>query len=143
VLRGGLAAYEARTRECMEKLDLTQVANLKKLYFYQGILIVIDAVRGFARRYAELAEAQAESADESRRAELLEMARILRKVPYQPAETMREAVQSIWMIHLVLQIESNGHSLSYGRMDQYLYPYYAADLEAGRISEDEACELLT
>lgn len=143
VLRGGLASYEARTRACMEKLDLTQVADLKKLYFYQAILIVIDAVRGFARRYADLAEAQAQTADEARKAELLEMARILRKVPYEPAETMREAVQSMWLIHLILQIESNGHSLSYGRMDQFLYPYYAADLESGRITEDEACELLT
>lgn len=143
VLRGGLASYEERTRACMEKLDLTQVADLKKLYFYQAILIVIDAVRGFARRYAELAEAQAQTADEARKAELLEMARILRKVPYEPAETMREAVQSMWLIHLILQIESNGHSLSYGRMDQFLYPYYAADLESGRITEDEACELLT
>lgn len=143
VLRGGLASYEARTRACMEKLDLTQVADLKKLYFYQAILIVIDAVRGFARRYADLAEAQAQTADDARKAELLEMARILRKVPYEPAETMREAVQSMWLIHLILQIESNGHSLSYGRMDQFLYPYYAADLESGRITEDEACELLT
>ena len=112
VLRGGLASYEARTRACMEKLDLTQVADLKKLYFYQAILIVIDAVRGFARRYADLAEAQAQTADDARKAELLEMARILRKVPYEPAETMREAVQSMWLIHLILQIESNGHSLS-------------------------------
>ena len=143
VLRGGLASYEARTRACMERLDLTQVADLKKLYFYQAILIVIDAVRGFARRYADLAEAQAQTADEARKAELLEMARILRNVPYEPAETMREAVQSMWLIHLILQIESNGHSLSYGRMDQFLYPYYAADLESGRITEDEACELLT
>ena len=143
VLRGGLASYEARTRACMEKLDLTQVADLKKLYFYQAILIVIDAVRGFARRYADLAEAQAQTADDARKAELLEMARILRKVPYEPAETMREAVQSMWLIHLIPQIESNGHSLSYGRMDQFLYPYYAADLESGRITEDEACELLT
>ena len=143
VLRGGLASYEARTRACMERLDLTQVADLKKLYFYQAILIVIDAVRGFARRYADLAEAQAQTADDARKAELLEMARILRKVPYEPAESMREAVQSMWLIHLILQIESNGHSLSYGRMDQFLYPYYAADLESGRITEDEACELLT
>ena len=143
VLRGGLASYEACTRACMERLDLTQVADLKKLYFYQAILIVIDAVRGFARRYADLAEAQAQTADDARKAELLEMARILRKVPYEPAETMREAVQSMWLIHLILQIESNGHSLSYGRMDQFLYPYYAADLESGRITEDEACELLT
>ena len=71
------------------------------------------------------------------------MAGILSKVPYGPAETMREAVQSMWLVHLVLQIESNGHSLSYGRMDQYLYPYYKKDVERGIETEDSACELLT
>ena len=71
------------------------------------------------------------------------MARILRKVPYEPAETLREAVQSLWLTHLVLQIESNGHSLSYGRMDQYLWPYYKKDLAKGVITEDAACELMT
>lgn len=70
------------------------------------------------------------------------MSRILNKVPYGPAESFREAVQALWLTHLVLQIESNGHSLSYGRMDQYLDPYYEADLAAGRITAAQADELL-
>lgn len=143
LLRLGLKDYEARTKACLEALDLTECKNLKKSYFYRAILIVIDAVRTFAARYADLAEEQAKTAAPERAAELREMARILRKVPYEPAETFQEAVQSLWLVHLVLQIESNGHSLSYGRMDQYLYPYYARDLEAGRITEDSACELMT
>lgn len=143
LLRLGLVDYERRTKECLAALDLTDCKNLKKSYFYRAILIVIDAVRAFAARYADLAEEQAKTAAPERAAELTEMARILRKVPYQPADTFQEAVQSLWLVHLVLQIESNGHSLSYGRMDQYLYPYYARDLEAGRITEDSACELMT
>lgn len=143
VLREGLKSFEARTKEHMEKLDLTQTENLKKLYFYQGILIVLDAVVKFSARYAGLAEEQAKTASPARARELLEMARVLRKVPYEPADTFYEAVQSLWMVHLVLQIESNGHSLSYGRMDQYLYPFYEKDLAASRINEDSACELLT
>lgn len=143
LLRLGLVDYQRRTREHLEGLDLTDCKNLKKSYFYRAILIVIDAVRTFAARYAALAEEQAGSAAPERAAELTEMARILRKVPYEPAETFQEAVQSLWLVHLVLQIESNGHSLSYGRMDQYLYPYYAKDLEAGRITQDSACELMT
>ena len=143
VLKNGLKSYEDRTKACMAALDLTDYKNLKKYYFYRGILIVIQAVRDFAERYAVLAEQDAASATPERAAELLEMARILRKVPYGPAESFHEAVQSLWLVHLVLQIESNGHSLSYGRMDQYLYPYYAADLEAGKITEDSACELMT
>ncbi|MBQ5523052.1 MAG: glycyl radical protein [Oscillospiraceae bacterium] len=143
VLREGLKSYEARTRICMEELDLTEVQNLKKYYFYQAILIVIRAMQDFAKRYADLAEDLSAGAEPARAAELKEMARILRKVPYEPAETLQEAVQALWLVHLVLQIESNGHSLSYGRMDQYLWPYYERDLSAGRITEDTACELMT
>ena len=143
VLREGLKSYEARTRTCMEELDLTEVQNLKKYYFYQAILIVIRAMQDFAKRYADLAEDLSAGAEPARAAELKEMARILRKVPYEPAETLQEAVQALWLVHLVLQIESNGHSLSYGRMDQYLWPYYERDLSAGRITEDAACELMT
>ena len=77
-----------------------------------------------------------------RRAELLEISRILAKVPYEPASSFHEAVQSVWLIHLILQIESNGHSLSYGRMDQYLYPFYEADIRSGKIDDDRADELL-
>ena len=62
---------------------------------------------------------------------------------YEPAETFQEAVQSVWFIQLILQIESNGHSLSYGRFDQYMYPYYNRDIKNGTIKESEALELLT
>ncbi len=143
VMKCGLKDYEKRTREAMAKLDLTEMDNLKKYYFHQSILIVINAVRAFAKRYEELARKQAETAGEVRKKELLEIARIMEKVPYEPADTMYEAVQSMWFVHLILQVESNGHSLSYGRMDQYLYPYYIADLEKGIITETSACELMT
>lgn len=143
VMQCGLKDYETRTKEAMSKLDLTEMGNLKKYYFHQAVLIVIDAVKNFAKRYADLALDMAEKEKPKRAGELKEMARILKKVPYEPADTMREAVQSMWLIHLVLQIESNGHSLSYGRMDQYLYPYYQKDLENGVETEDSACELLT
>lgn len=139
----GLKDYERRAKEKLEELDLTDYKNIHKSYFYRGILIVIEGVRNFAGRYAALAADMAEGEkDENRKAELLEMSRILRKVPYEPAETFYEAVQSLWLVHLVLQIESNGHSLSYGRMDQYLNPYYERDLEAGRMTEEKGCELL-
>ena len=144
MLRVGLKDYERRAKEKLDALDLTDYQNIKKSYFYRGILIVVEAVRSFAGRYAALAEETAAGeADPARKAELLEMSRILNKVPYEPARTLREAVQSIWLIHLVLQLESNGHSLSYGRMDQYLDPYYEEDLKNGRIDGDQACELMT
>ncbi|PJI08157.1 MULTISPECIES: glycyl radical protein [Clostridium] len=143
MLQVGLKDYERRAKEKLDALDLTDYKNIHKSYFYRAILIVVEAVKKFAGRYSELAKKMAaEEKDEKRKLELLEMSRILTKVPYEPADNFREAVQSLWMMHLILQIESNGHSLSYGRMDQYLNSYYEADLRAGRITEDNACELM-
>lgn len=143
VLEAGLTGYKARTLKAKASLDLTDPASISKYHFYDAILIVLDAVKTFAERYAELAEKMAETAPLKRKAELLEISRICSKVPNQPAETFQEAVQSVWFIQLILQIESNGHSLSYGRFDQYMYPYLKADLETGSITENEAVELLT
>ena len=144
MMRLGLKDYKRRAEEKLAALDLTDWHNIHKSYFYRAVIITMDAVRDFALRYADLAAATAaETADPARRAELVRMSDALRRVPFEPAANFYEAVQSLWLVHLVLQIESNGHSLSYGRMDQYLDPYYEADLAAGRITEDEACELMT
>ena len=143
MLQKGLKEYRARAEQKLRELDLTEAENLHKSYFYRAVLIVVAATGAFAKRYANLAFKMAqEESDEGRRAELLEMSRVLNKVPYEPAETFYEAVQALWLVHLCLQIESNGHSLSYGRMDQYLDPYYEKDLQEGRITEETACELL-
>jgi len=143
-LREGLAGYRARTVTLLAGLDLTDADQLTKSFFYRAVLITLDAVVGFAHRYAALTgDLATTEPDAARRDELLEMSRILTKVPEQPAETFHEAVQAVWLIQLCLQVESNGHSLSYGRFDQYLNPYYVADLAAGRITGDQATELLT
>lgn len=142
ILKTGLKGFAARTRACKQALELTDPASVDKYVFYDAVLIVIEAVRRFAARYAALAESLAQTADSARASELLEIARICRKVPYEPAETFHEAVQSVWLIQLVLQIESNGHSLSYGRFDQYMQPYLAHDLAAGLIREEDAVQLL-
>ena len=142
MLRTGLKDYEKRAEEKLEALDLTDYNNIKKSYFYRAVIMVVQAVKDFALRYAELAESLASGADAQRAEELKEISRILRKVPYEPAGSFREAVQALWLTHLVLQIESNGHSLSYGRMDQYLNPFYEKDLQSGAITEEEAAELM-
>lgn len=141
LLREGLRGFRTRTLEAQAKLELTNFEDLKRSYFYRAILIVLDAVEALAARYAQLAEETALSAPPQRGAELREMARILRKVPMEPAETFHEAVQSVWLMHVILQIESNGHSLSYGRLDQYCLPYYEASRAAG-MTEEQGCELL-
>lgn len=144
VLNFGLINYKERTEKKLKELDISDYRNLNKLYFYKAVLIVLDSVVNFAKRYADLAlNLSKKESNTSRKEELLEMSRILNKVPYYPAETFHEAVQSLWIIHLVLQIESNGHSVSYGRMDQYLNPFYEKDLKSGKITESKAVELLT
>lgn len=144
LLKEGLRGYEAKARACKEALDLTDPDSIDKNVFYKAVLIVIEAVRVFALRYSELAaDLAARESDAARKAELLEMSRICAKVPYEPASNFREAVQSVWFIQLILQIESNGHSLSYGRFDQYMDPYYEKSLQDGTITREEALELLT
>ena len=144
ILKDGLRGYEKRAKEYKATLDLTNPDNVDKYCFYNAVLIVLEAVRNFANRYSVLAKDLAEKEmNQERKIELLEISRICSKVPYEPAETFQEAVQSVWFIQLILQIESNGHSLSYGRFDQYMYPYYDRDIKNGTIKESEALELLT
>lgn len=141
VMREGLQTYEQRAMAMRDQLDLSDFRQMPAYHFYQAVIMVIQAVKQFAGRYQQLAlQLSRTCTDPQRQQELLEIARICGKVPYQPAESFYEAVQSMWFIHLVLQIESNGHSLSYGRMDQYLYPFLQADTT---MTEDTACELLT
>lgn len=144
ILKDGLRGYEKRAKEYKATLDLTDPESIDKYCFYNAVLIVLEAVRNFANRYSVLAKDLAEKEmNQERKIELLEISRICSKVPYEPAETFQEAVQSVWFIQLILQIESNGHSLSYGRFDQYMYPYYDRDIKNGTIKESEALELLT
>ena len=144
VINEGLLGYENRVRDLKAKLDLTAPDSIDKNIFYKAVLIVLDAVKNFALRYSKLAaQAALKETDSKRKAELEEISRVCEKVPYQPADSFREAVQAVWFIHVILQIESNGHSLSYGRFDQYMYPLYAKDIQSGKLTREEALELLT
>ncbi len=144
LIREGLKSFEEQTKKAMAKLDMTNYVNQEKMHFYEGILITINSVIKFAKRYSDLAKELADKESNlERKEELLAIHKNLLKVPYEPASTFYEAIQSIWLVHLVLQIESNGHSLSYGRMDQYLYEFYMNDIKNGVITEEAAVELLS
>ena len=144
ILKNGLLYYRDYAKKLCEELDTSDYTKIKSYHFYQAFIGAADAVIRFSNRYADLAEKMArdEGTDESRKTELLKMAEICRTVPAHPAGTFYEAVQFVWMIHLILQIESNGHSYSYGRLDQYLNPYYERSLENGDITEEMALELI-
>lgn len=115
----------------------------KKSHFLNAVVTSCNAVIRYANRYAELAQKEAESCgDPVRRAELLQMAENCRRVPEFGAAGFYEACQSFWFVQMLLQVESSGHSISPGRFDQYLYPYYKKDLDEGRITKEFAQELI-
>ena len=143
VLRQGLQARYEEALKRRDALDLFQIENLEKYHYYTAMSISLDAVRRFSLRYAALAgELAGKERDEVRRAELLEIARICKKVPWEPAETFHEAIQSVYMTWVALMVEGWGHGLTLGRPDQFLLDYYRADLAAGRITREQALELL-
>jgi pyruvate formate-lyase/glycerol dehydratase family glycyl radical enzyme len=114
-----------------------------KREFYNSVLIVLDASMDFMRRYADLASEMVATADSPERAaNLRETARICNKLAVGGAETFHEAVQAIWFLFALLHLESNASSFSPGRVDQYLYPYYVTDIEAGRLDRSGALELI-
>lgn len=111
--------------------------------FHDAAAIAARAAIAFAARWqAHCAAAAAAEPDPARAAELHELAAILGRVPARPATTFHEALQSVLLTHVVVHQESFQHGVSFGRVDQYLYPYYAADLAAGRLTPARAVELI-
>ena len=110
---------------------------------HEAARIVCDGLEKWSGRMADEAERLASRAtDGARRVELHEIARICRKVPREPAGTFHEALQSLWITHMGVMLESLNSAVSFGRMDQYLYPYYREDIASGRLTSDEALGLL-
>ena len=111
----------------------------------RAVSICADGVRALAERYARQAERlAAQERDPERQAELLEVARICRKVPWEPADTFPEALQSLWFCHMLVMVAESypGPGVSPGRIDQFLYPIYEADLRSGRLTLQQAREWL-
>jgi len=141
VLNEGLTGVIAEAEAAKEKFDITDAEQMRSQHFLEATIISNKAVIHFAERFALEAERLAvQNKDPKRKTELFEIARICRKVPARPAESFQEAIQAFWFIHLVIQIESNGHSISPMRFDQYCYPFYAASKE--NLPAEKAQELL-
>lgn len=145
ILKRGFGGIKAEALEKIEALDpLSPFDNVEKKPFLESIVIVCDAIITWARRHSELAaELAKKESDPVRKAELEKMAEICAHVPEHPARTFHEAVQSQWFTQMFSRIEQKtGTIVSNGRMDQYFYPYYQADVEAGILDDDQALELL-
>ena len=138
--------YEGIMEEAKAELAKCEVSDAdyaQRSHFLNAVIISCQAVIAYARRYAELAMKMAdECSDQARKLELLLIAHNCAVVPAKGATSFYEACQSFWFVQMLLQMESSGHSISPGRFDQYMYPYYKADLDAGKITRSFAQELM-
>ncbi|MGO2084016.1 glycyl radical protein [Vagococcus sp.] len=144
ILTKGFLQIKQEAEHNIEKMGIpANGTEIDRYNFWKSITIVSQAVMDFANRYAEKAlELALGETNIYRKKELLEIAQVCHRVPAHPAETFYEACQSFYFFQLVLQLESSGHSISPGRFDQYMFPYYQADLEKGTLTLEEGMELL-
>ncbi|CCH48387.1 (2S)-3-sulfopropanediol dehydratase [Pseudodesulfovibrio piezophilus] len=145
ILKRGFGGIRDEAQEHLDALDpMSPTDNAEKKPFYEAIVRVCNAVILWANRHADLAEKLAsEESDPTRKAELEMIAANCRRVPEHPACNFREAVQSQWITQMFSRIEQKtGTIISNGRMDQYFYPYYVQDVEAGILTDDQAIELI-
>jgi len=126
-------------REALERLA---AAPAEQREFFECAALVLEGASHFIRRYGERAREMAQSAAPAEAANLKEVARICEKLALGGADTFREALQALWFLYVLLQLESNASSFSPGRADQYLHPYFRADLDAGRLDLEGTLELV-
>jgi len=140
VLKKGFSGIKEDIEEKMKQHE-----EKEKKKYCKSMIKAIEGTKKFAERYAEEAKKLAEEEDKGgRKEELLEIARICEKVPWKPAESFHEALQSVWFTHMLAMAAESypGAGLSHGRFDQYMYPFYKKGLEEGELTEEKAKELL-
>ena len=143
VLAEGYRGIITQVREELDRCRPGDADYCTRSQFLKAVIISCEAVVRYANRYADLAEREAAACtDAARKRELARIASNCRRVPEHGAESFWEACQSFWFVQQLLQLESSGHSISPGRFDQYMYPYYKKDLEEGRITREAAQELI-
>lgn len=142
LLRVGTAGISAQIEEYRAALDLTRPEHMEKDAFYRACLLALAALVDCSHNYADLAELQAREAAGERRRELLALAEVCRRVPEYPARTFYEAVQCAHFVTFALCAGHNMLLMQLGRPDRYLLPFYRRDVAAGRLTADEAQELI-
>ncbi|MBP2651948.1 MAG: pyruvate formate-lyase [Firmicutes bacterium] len=143
ILTLGLSGIKAQVDQELNKLNLAFIEDLKKYQFLTAINIMLDGALTFAQRHADAAiELAQKETNPKRKAELEEIAAICRNVPNNPARNFREAVQATWFTLVIVMIEGWGTGIGFLRPDQYLYPFYKKDIEAGQITNEQALDLI-
>lgn len=143
ILSLGLNGYLDEVTHFRNNLNLTDYSDLKKEQFYKSLLIALKALQNFITRFEILSDEQSTTEpDLIRKQELLKISENCRHISEHPPTDFYQALQLVYFLQLVLQIESNGHSLSFGRLDQYMFSFYNDDLVAGKITDEFVLELL-
>ena len=143
VIKHGFQKYYNEAKVLLDELDPNDPTSVDKRYFYQGIIEVCEAIKNWADRLAAACLRKAETEkDPVRKQELKDMAAMMRRVPWGPATSFHDAVETSWVVCFFLFVEGAGPSITWGRWDQYMYPYYKRDIEAGIITPESAMELI-
>lgn len=143
VLRIGYGGIVAEAEAELKNCKVSDADYCKRSAFLNAVIISCNAAIRYAKRYAKLAAEMAAKCDNQTRVqELLTISEICNRVPEHGAQSFYEACQSFWFVQLLIQTESSGHSISPGRFDQYMYPYYKADRDSGAITREFAQELM-
>ncbi|HIU25679.1 MAG TPA: formate C-acetyltransferase/glycerol dehydratase family glycyl radical enzyme [Candidatus Copromorpha excrementigallinarum] len=143
LLAKGLSGYMDECRENIRNTVSGSREDQEKIDFWQACIIQCEGLIAYAGRMAEEAERQAASCkDPKRREELLTIGENCRRVPENPPETFQQALQMVWFAHVYFHIEVCTTACGFGRFDQYMRPYYEKDIEEGRITREEALEML-
>lgn len=142
-LKKGLGYYREQCRTKIAETVVDSKEKQEKVDFWNAGIITIDGAEAFAKRYSKLAKDMADKEEDPvRKEELLEISERCQRVPIEAPRTFADAVQTVWFIHLIISIETNGHGTSFHRFDQYMNPFYVDDLKTGRITEERALEYL-
>lgn len=143
LMKIGYNGFIKEAQEHLEKLDKRDPEYADKRDFYQALIIMHEAAKKYIERYAKLAEeCAAKEANPTRKKELEAMAVNCHQIAGNPPQTFWQAMQLFNIATTLIQVEGNGHSISYGRMDQWLYPYYEADMKKGILTKEFALELI-
>ena len=143
VLKTGYKGIIAEARAALEACDVADADYATRRHFLNAVILSCEAAIVYAKRYSALAqEMAARETDAKRRQELLQIAENCGRVPENGARSFYEACQSFWFVQMLIQMESSGHSISPGRFDQYMYPYFAQDIKSGALTYEAAQELI-
>lgn len=142
LMKKGMLDIQREASEHLEKLHYENPEDIDKIYFYRSLIDTAEGVMIYAKRLSQhAADLAAKETDPRRKAELLKISEVNARVPAHAPSTFWEAIQAVWTIESLLVVEENQTGMSIGRVDQYMYPFYRADIDAGRMTEYEAFDL--